>query len=49
MLFKSLLHMYHGGYFQKIPNLVYGLGEMKKVECDTDYLSVDNIKGIVIE
>jgi len=28
---------------------VYGLGEMKKVECDVDCLSVGSIKGIVIE
>ncbi|KAJ8427878.1 hypothetical protein Cgig2_008706 [Carnegiea gigantea] len=46
---KIILHMHHGDCFQKIPNLVYGLGEMKKVECDTNYLSADNIKGIVIE
>ncbi|KAJ8435130.1 hypothetical protein Cgig2_020773 [Carnegiea gigantea] len=46
---KSVLHVHHGGCFQKIPYLVYCLGEMKKVECDTDYLSVDNIKGIAIK
>ena len=28
---------------------MYGLGEMKKVERDADYLSVGNIKEIVIE
>ncbi|KAJ8440440.1 hypothetical protein Cgig2_006493 [Carnegiea gigantea] len=45
----ALLHVHHGGYFQKVPHLVYGLGETKKVERDADYLSVGNIKGIVIE
>jgi len=49
MSVKIILHVHHGDYFQKIPNLVYGVGEMKKVECDIDYLSADNIKGIVIE
>ncbi|KAJ8439383.1 hypothetical protein Cgig2_021797 [Carnegiea gigantea] len=31
----------------KVPNLMYGLWEMKKVECD--YLGVDNMTSIVIE
>ncbi|KAJ8435492.1 hypothetical protein Cgig2_033231 [Carnegiea gigantea] len=49
MSVKSVLHVHHGGGFQKIPHVVHGLEEMKKVECDTDYVSVDNIKGIAIE
>ncbi|KAJ8443225.1 hypothetical protein Cgig2_017218 [Carnegiea gigantea] len=49
MLMMALLHVHHDGYFQKVPYLVYGLGETKKVERDADYLSIGNIKGIVIE
>jgi len=49
MLMTALLHVHHDGYFQKVPHLVYGLGEMKKVKRDADYLSVGNIRGIVIE
>jgi len=49
MPITAVLHVHHGGCFQKVPHLVYGLGEMKKVECDPDYLSVGNIKDIVIE
>ncbi|KAJ8424538.1 hypothetical protein Cgig2_021543 [Carnegiea gigantea] len=45
MLVTGLLHMQHGGYFQKVPDLVYGLGDMKKVQRDVNYLSVRNIKG----
>ncbi|KAJ8447245.1 hypothetical protein Cgig2_030476 [Carnegiea gigantea] len=44
-----VLHMHHGGCFQKVPHLVYSFGEMKKVEHDSNYLSTGNIKGIVIE
>ncbi|KAJ8431353.1 hypothetical protein Cgig2_002076 [Carnegiea gigantea] len=34
---------------QKVLHLVYGFGEMKKVERDSDYLSVRRIKGIIVE
>jgi len=45
MLMTTLLHVHHGGYFQKVPHLVYGLGEMEKVERDVDCLSVGNSLG----
>ena len=45
----AVLHVHHGGCFQKVPHLVYGFGDMKKVERDFDYLSVRSIKGIIVE
>ncbi|KAJ8435630.1 hypothetical protein Cgig2_000296 [Carnegiea gigantea] len=36
----AILHVHHGGCFQKVPHLVCGLGEMKKVERDFDYLTI---------
>jgi len=45
----AVLHVHHGGCFQKVPHLVYGFGDMKKVERDSDYLSVRSIKGIIVE
>ena len=49
MLVVVVLHVHHGGCFQKVPHLVYGFGEMKKVEHDSDFLSVHSIKGIIVE
>ncbi|KAJ8443020.1 hypothetical protein Cgig2_028243 [Carnegiea gigantea] len=43
---KCQSKVYYMCTMEKISNLVYCLREMKKVECDTNYLSVDNTKGI---
>ena len=47
MLMTTLLHVHHGGYFQTVSHLVYGLGEIKQVERDTNYLSVGNTKQLL--
>jgi len=46
-LSASKLHIFHGGEFQRVANLMYTEGECSEVEVDPYYLSVDDMKESV--
>ena len=42
------LRIFHGGSFERVHHLLYTKLEASNVYMDPDYLSVDNIKEIVV-
>lgn len=45
---KVVLHVYHGGGFQRLHRLVYCEGDISEFECDAKKLSVDNIRDNIV-
>ncbi|KAJ8421639.1 hypothetical protein Cgig2_000616 [Carnegiea gigantea] len=45
---KIVLHVYHGGGFQRMPHLVYCEGNISGFECDAKKLSIDSIRDNIV-
>ena len=41
------LHVFHGGKFKRLPNLIYSESKCIEVQIDLDLLSVDDINDVV--
>jgi len=45
---KALLHVYHGGGFQRMPPLVYYEENISEFECECKMLNVNNIRANIL-